>query len=133
MFRQWSSNDSASGVGLSVHSDDDGLVGHAALWGASIPARIATYAIFIGPPFVGRGLGTDATTVMLRYALRELGYHKVELQTWSFNSRAIRAYEKAGFVREGVRRAAVFHDGKFYDEILMGVVVEDFESTHGKR
>jgi len=54
------------------------------------------------------------------------------LQTWSFNNRAIRAYQKAGFVKEGVRRAVVLHDGKFYDEALMGVLAEDFQGPHGK-
>jgi RimJ/RimL family protein N-acetyltransferase len=125
MFASWSRNDSPAGAGFSIEDEDGRLVGHATLWGATLPARIATYAIMIGPEFVGRGLGTDATKVMLRYAFDEIGVHKVELQTWAFNGRAERAYEKAGFVREGVRRAAVFHGGEFHDEVLMGALLED--------
>ena len=41
---------------------------------------------------------------MLRYAFGELGLNRVELETYSFNPRAQRCYEKVGFVREGVRR-----------------------------
>ena len=65
---------------------------------------------------------------MLRFAFDELGGHKVELRVWAFNDRAIRAYEKAGFVREGVRRAVAFHGGQFYDEVLMGVLAEEFRA-----
>ena len=127
MFAQWSVNDSGSGAGFSIDNVDGDLVGHATLWGATLPARIATYAIVIGPDFVERGYGTDATRVMLRYAFQELGAHKVELQTWSYNTRARRAYEKAGFITEGVRRAAAFHNGAFHDEIQMGILVDEYQ------
>ncbi|QIR70640.1 GNAT family N-acetyltransferase [Kocuria sp. KD4] len=129
MFARWSANDAASGAGFSIDNVDGDLVGHATLWGATLPARIATYAIVIGPDFVGRGYGTDATKVMLRYAFQELGAHKVELQTWAYNTRARRAYEKAGFVTEGVRRAAAFHNGAFHDEIQMGILVDEYRHS----
>jgi RimJ/RimL family protein N-acetyltransferase len=129
MFEAWSRNDSSEGAGFSIENAEGQLVGHATLWGAALPTRIAKYAIMVGPEFAGRGLGTDATRVMLRYAFHELGAHKVELETWAYNSRAERAYEKAGFVREGIRRAAVFHNGEFHDAILMGVISEDWTST----
>ncbi|MFG6501922.1 GNAT family N-acetyltransferase [Microbacterium sp. P05] len=125
MFTRWSTNDSPAGVGLSIDNADGTFIGHATLWGAALPTRIARFAIVIGPDFIGRGYGTDATRVMLRYAFEELGVHKVELEAWAYNTRAIRAYEKAGFVREGVRRAAAFHRGAFHDSVLMGVVLED--------
>jgi RimJ/RimL family protein N-acetyltransferase len=126
MMRGWSANDSASGAGFSVVDSGGRLVGHATLFGAALPARIATYAVIIGPDFTGRGYGTDATRLMLRYAFRELGVHKVELRVWAYNDRAIRAYEKAGFRREGVRRAAAFHGGAFQDEVLMGVLEDEY-------
>lgn len=126
MFSQWSQNDPAGRLGLSVENFDGELIGHVTLFGTTLPARIATFAIIIGPDFVGHGYGTDTTRVMLRYAFDELGAHKVELQTWAYNTRALRAYEKAGFVREGVRRAAGFHNGAFHDEVHLGIVLEDY-------
>ncbi|MCD2168501.1 GNAT family N-acetyltransferase [Microbacterium sp. JC 701] len=126
MFQIWSRNDSPGGAGFSIDDETGNLIGHATLWGATLPARVATFAIVIGPDAVGRGYGTDATRTMLRYAFDELGVRKVELRVWAFNDRAIRAYEKAGFVREGVRRQVAFHGGRFHDEVLMGVLAEEF-------
>lgn len=126
MFQAWSRNDSPGGAGFSIDDETGRLIGHATMWGAALPARIATFAIILGPDAVGRGYGTDATRAMLRYAFDEIGVHKVELRAWAFNGRAIRAYEKAGFVREGVRRAVAFHGGRFHDEVLMGVLAEEF-------
>lgn len=101
------------------------------LWGGVLPTRVGTYTIAIGPQSVGQGYGLDATRVLLRYGFDELGLHKIELQVWAFNTRAIRAYEKAGFVTEGIRRAVAFHAGAFHDEVLMGILEEEFRSSSG--
>lgn len=129
MFQAWSRNDSPGGAGFSIDDEEGRLIGHTTLWGGGLPARVATFAIIIGPDAVGRGYGTDATRTMLRYAFDELGLNKVELRVWAFNTRALRAYEKAGFVREGVRRAAAFHGGRFHDEVLMGVLAGEFAAA----
>jgi RimJ/RimL family protein N-acetyltransferase len=122
MFRLWSSNNSSSGAGFSVVNEQDELVGHASLWGLMLPERIATMSMMIGPDYVGQGLGPDAVRTLCRYGFAELGAHKIELRTWAFNTRGIAAYKKVGFVQEGRRRAAVFHDGDFHDEVLMGLL-----------
>lgn len=58
---------------------------------------------------------------------RELKLHRVELDVFSFNPRAIRAYEKAGFRREGVLRDAVKDGDKYGDDILMAILEEEWE------
>lgn len=128
MFAQWSKNDQPGGVGLSVRNEAGALIGHATLWGGSLPSRIATFAIIIGPPFVGKGYGPDVTSTMLRYGFDELGLHKIELQALTFNTHAIRAYEKAGFVREGVRRSCVFHGGTYFDQVHMGILEQEYRA-----
>lgn len=77
----------------------------------------------------GQGRGTEATQLMVRYGFEELGLHKIELRVWSYNQRAIRSYTKAGFVIEGVRRAVAFHAGVFHDEVLMGILAEEYGAT----
>lgn len=128
MFRKWSANNDESGVGYSIVNGDGDLVGHLTLWGITPTVRIATYAIIIGSPYVGRGYGSDATRVALRLAFDELGVNKVELRVWSFNERARHVYAKVGFVEEGRRRAAVHHGSTFGDEILMGMLRHEYES-----
>lgn len=78
-----------------------------------------------GPDVYGRGFGTEATSLVLDYAFDSVGLHRVELSVYSFNPRGQRAYEKAGFVREGVRRQALHWDGEWHDVIVMGVLATD--------
>lgn len=131
-FRAWSNNAGGDlGAGFSVVLANTGeLVGHVILHGRHQPARIGTYAIVIGSDHLGKGLGTEATRMMIRYGFEELGLHKIELQVWSYNSRAIRSYTNAGFVIEGERRAAAFHAGAFHGETLMGILAEEYQ--HGR-
>ena len=89
--------------------------------------RVATLGIVVGEKeYWGRGYGTEAVRTMLRYAFGELGLNRVELETYSFNPRAQRCYEKVGFVRECVRRGARYRDGRFHDSITMGILREEF-------
>lgn len=74
----------------------------------------------------GRGLGTEATQLMLGHAFERLGLHRVGLTVFSFNARAIRAYEKAGFRAEGRLREAVQREGRYWDEIQMGVLRDEW-------
>jgi RimJ/RimL family protein N-acetyltransferase len=128
-FRRWSANDSGTGVGFSIETVSSGeFVGHVTLWGASLPTRSATLGIIIGPTHVGRALGTDAVRVIARYGFRTMGLHRIGLTVAAFNGRARAAYAKAGFQVEGVRREAVFTDGAFTDEVLMGLLQQDWEA-----
>ena len=127
MFRDWSANKPLGDAGFSIADASTGdLLGHLTIYGATLPERAASFAILIAPEHVGRGIGPRATRLALSYAFRELGLHRVELHAWAFNTRAIRAYEKAGFVIEGRRREAVFHDGRFHDELIMSVLASEY-------
>lgn len=91
--------------------------------------RRGTFGISIGDKRCwNRGYGTEATTLTLNYAFNILGLQNVMLSVYSFNPRAQRAYEKAGFQVIGRRRSSVFRAGGWYDEVLMDAVPADFES-----
>ncbi|WP_029262164.1 MULTISPECIES: GNAT family N-acetyltransferase [unclassified Microbacterium] len=87
---------------------------------ASINFRIMLAA---GRP--GHGYGTEATLAVLDYAFDRIGVHRVELDVYSFNPRAQRSYEKAGFRHEGRQRDTLFWDGEWVDSILMAVLSTD--------
>ncbi len=70
----------------------------------------------------GQGYGTEAASMMLAHAFERLGLHRVGLSVFSFNERAIRSYEKAGFRIEGRLRDAIARDGRYWDEIQMGAL-----------
>ena len=81
------------------------------------------YGIFIGENTArGRGIGTAAAKLMIRYAFEELGLHRLFLRVYADNLRAVRSYEKAGFVREAYLKDDVYVNGAFRDIVLMAVL-----------
>lgn len=86
------------------------------------------FRILIGPSGQGRGLGTEATRLTVGYGIEELGLHRISLEVFAFNPRARRAYEKAGFVAEGVLRDALHWDGEWVDSIVMSVLAQDWRT-----
>ncbi|GAB3582277.1 GNAT family protein [Leifsonia lichenia] len=87
------------------------------------------FRIALAPGAPGRGYGAEATTVVLDHAFSALGLHRVFLDVYSFNPRAQRSYEKAGFVVEGRQRHTLFWDGEWVDSILMSVLSSDPRPT----
>jgi RimJ/RimL family protein N-acetyltransferase len=78
-----------------------------------------------GPHVYGLGYGTEATRLVVDYALGEAGLHRIELEVYDFNPRAQHVYAKCGFVQEGVRRDALLWDGKWHNAICMSILATD--------
>lgn len=72
-----------------------------------------------------QGIGSRALHLLCDHAYRDLGLVRVWLRVFNNNERAIKAYEKAGFLKEGTMRKAVFIDGKFQDVIIMAKVNDE--------
>ena len=125
----WCTND-RDDLGFVIETLDDPptLVGNLGLFGARPKDRCATIAIGLGREHVGRGYGTDAMRVIVDYGFREMGLHRIQLDVWSFNLAAVRAYSKAGFVEEGRRRESFWHDGQWYDAVMMSVLEHEWEA-----
>lgn len=115
-------------LGIEVQVDQGWtLIGNIGLHGLDWKNRRATLGIVIGErDFWDKGFGTEAIEVLLRYAFLELGLHRVELEVFEENRRARRCYEKVGFREEGIRREAVFRDGRFQDLVIMSILAREF-------
>ncbi|HLL34498.1 MAG TPA: GNAT family protein [Streptomyces sp.] len=98
------------------------LVGEVVLHDWDPQARSCTFRTLIGPRGRGRGLGTEATRLIVGHGFEQLGLHRIQLEAYGHNHRALRVYEKVGFVVEGVRREAAFRDGAWVDEVLMALL-----------
>jgi RimJ/RimL family protein N-acetyltransferase len=83
----------------------------------------------IHPEFRGGRISDEAARLLQRHLLLELGYHRLELEIYGFNERAMRHAERAGFVREGVRRKAYWRHGDWVDGVLYGLVAEDVDDS----
>ncbi len=82
--------------------------------------RVALVGIMIGDKdYLGKGYGTDAMKVLMKFIFQDMNIRKIRLSTFSFNVRAQKSYEKCGFKVEGILKDEVFKDGKYYDEIVM--------------
>jgi RimJ/RimL family protein N-acetyltransferase len=74
----------------------------------------------------GKGYGSDALRLILRYAFQELGLQRVTLTVFEYNPRAIRSYEKVGFIHEGRCRKAIHRDGERADLLVMGILRQEW-------
>ena len=85
--------------------------------------RNAELRILLGDPLAqGKGHGSRACRLLVRFAFEKLGLHKVFLYVSARNPRAQRAFEKAGFTQEGVLKEEFFLDGRFVDVFRMAVL-----------
>jgi RimJ/RimL family protein N-acetyltransferase len=88
-------------------------------------ARLSGLAIH--PDFRGQRLSDEAARILQRHLIFDLGFHRLQLECYGFNERAIRHAERSGFVREGVKRKAYLRHGEWVDGVLFGLVREDLE------
>ncbi|MGH3292064.1 MAG: GNAT family N-acetyltransferase [Trebonia sp.] len=84
------------------------------------------FRIFIGPNGRDRGLGTEATRLIVGYGFECLGLHRISLEVYAFNPRARRAYEKVGFRVEGVLRESLRYDGQWVDATVMSILAAEW-------
>ena len=93
--------------------------------------RSCNFRIIVAATGQDRGLGTEAVRLIVGYGFERLGLHRISLGVFAFNPRARRAYEKAGFVAEGVRRDALLYDGAWVDDIVMSILAPEWERHRG--
>jgi RimJ/RimL family protein N-acetyltransferase len=103
------------------------LAGEALLWAVDLHNRTAHLGVSLRPAFRGRGLGADVVLALCQYGFAIRGLHRLQVDTLASNTAMIRAAERAGFVPEGRLRRAAWVNGEFADEVLLGMLVTDWE------
>jgi RimJ/RimL family protein N-acetyltransferase len=114
--------------------EDDRLLGDIDLAVTTWGGRDAFVGIGIGErDFWGKGYGTEAMQLALRFAFTELNLRRVTLDVVENNQRAVRSYEKAGFRIEGRERQAIQREGHRWDVLFMGILREEWiKENEGK-
>lgn len=106
--------------------DGDRHIGNIHLRGIDWVSRFAETGVFIGESeFWSHGYGRDAMILLLRHAHRDLGLRRIWLTVFADNARAVRSYEKCGFVTEGRLRKHAYKQGEFKDLLFMGVNIDE--------
>ena len=108
---------------LEVDGEQAGTLGFHVVSERNGIARLERLAVH--PRFRGRRLADEAARLFQRHLLRELGFHRLELEIYAFNERACAHAERAGFVREGRKRKAYLKNGDWVDSVLYAIVAED--------
>jgi len=102
------------------------LVGTCQLLNINPVSRSAELQIRIGDAGSrGKGLGLEAVRQLVAFGFRDLNLHRISLQVFASNRRAIKTYEKAGFRHEGRLRDAAFIDGGFVDVCVMAILEDE--------
>jgi RimJ/RimL family protein N-acetyltransferase len=93
-------------------------------------SRIADLGgLAVHPKFRGGKVSDAAARLFQRHLIHDLGFHRVQLEIYGFNERALSHAERAGFTREGVRRKAYWRNDEWVDGVLYGLVAEDLDES----
>lgn len=112
-------------------SNDD--IGTCGLRGIDRVNGNAELSIFMLRGSWGKGLGTDAVDALCDFGFGELRLERIYLHVFDYNPRAIRSYQKSGFVQEAVLRNSRFHRGRHHDVIVMSLIRPDWEALQRPR
>jgi RimJ/RimL family protein N-acetyltransferase len=125
-------NDQPDRLDLAVVDKETGeCVGEAVLNQWDPGNESCNFRILIGPMGRDRGLGTEATRLIIGYGFEQLGLHRISLEVYAFNPRARRAYEKVGFRAEGVLRESLRYNGEWVDATLMSILAPEWNPETG--
>ena len=90
-----------------------------------------TAYLFIGigdNSYRGKGFGKEGLNLLIDYGFNELNFHKIQLNVIEYNQGAIKLYEKAGFIREGIYREYIYRDGLRYHMYLFGMLKAEWNT-----
>jgi RimJ/RimL family protein N-acetyltransferase len=110
-----------------VEMDGGTLVGTASLWGIDNHNRSAHIGLGLLPASRGNGYSTDVVAVLCHYGFVVRGLQRLQIETLADNTPMLRSAERNGFVREGVLRSSAWVMGEFLDEVLLGLLVQDWK------
>ena len=99
----------------------------------NVRSRIANLGgLAVHPDFRGAKVADSAAKLFQRHLFDDLGFHRLQMEVYGFNERAMRHAERSGFVREGVRRKAYWRNDEWVDGVLYGLVAEDLDGSTEK-
>ena len=108
--------------------EGDRLIGSVGLHGFEIKNRSGCFGVLIGEKREwGKGYGGEATRLMVDVGFGTINLHRIWLEVFAENERGIRAYEKAGFRREGLMRRSEYREGCWHDSVLMAILRDEWE------
>lgn len=119
---------------LAINTTEGKHIGSVSLMKIDYFSKRAEYGIFIGDRrYHGQGYGTEAGKLLVDYGFKRLKLYRICLRLIGYNVRGQRSYEKIGFKIEGRLRDHVYRDGCYHDEILMGILRNEYLKNDRKK
>jgi RimJ/RimL family protein N-acetyltransferase len=113
-----------------VLKDGDRHIGNCGFNEIDAANRSAVFGIMLGEKDAwNQGYGPEAAKLIVDYGFDQLGLHRIELDVFSFNLRAQKAYEKIGFRPEGIRRESYFRNGRFHDTHTLSILESEWKAA----
>jgi RimJ/RimL family protein N-acetyltransferase len=111
---------------------EDTPVGYTGFFRCDWGSRAAVFFITLfDPARKGKGYGGEATRLIVRYGFETLNLNRIQLHVWVDNAAGVKAYQKAGFQIEGTLRQAMYHEGRYCDFYVMGILREEYDGEGG--
>lgn len=115
---------------IDIEEDGDWVpIGNTGFFDVNQTVRSAEIGIMIGnKDYWDKGFGTKTMQLMLRHGFETLNFNRIFLRVYEINPRAVRCYEKVGFVHEGSQRQAVYQEGEYSDLLMMSILKNEWKS-----
>lgn len=115
---------SYAGAHFAVETHEGRLLGTCGLYDTNWPEnRSAELGVaLVDKTQWGKGYGTDTVRTLCRFGFEEMNLHRIELLVFAQHTAARAVYRKVGFVEEAVARQAHWGDGRWYDDVHMGLL-----------
>jgi diamine N-acetyltransferase len=109
----------------------DRVIGEAGLLRMFRPWRNTDITIIIGEKDAwGKGYGTETGRLLLDYAFKQLGFHRISVGVVGFNKRALKFWKSLGFKKEGVERDEYYYENEYSDGIMMSILEDEFKKAY---
>ncbi|ULO07348.1 GNAT family N-acetyltransferase [Paenibacillus sp. 19GGS1-52] len=123
--------DDSSVLLLIALEENDTVIGDIAIQDMDRNNRTANLRIAIDKvEHQSKGYGQEALLLLLNYGFGILNLHRIELEVYAYNNRAVHVYEKVGFVREGVRRQTLYYNHEYHDVIMMSMLENEYRARY---
>ncbi|WP_203332247.1 GNAT family N-acetyltransferase [Planococcus beigongshangi] len=115
-------------IRLIIETNEDGAIGFANIVDIDWKNRSAFHGIKIAnKKFRSRGIGTDTVMAVMRYAFEELQLNRLDGTIIKYNEPSTKLYcDKCGWKVEGIKRKAVFKSNEYHDELMVGILKEEY-------